>query len=617
MAISTSPDWSLASTDSYTSKPRKSKSALFFSPCKTLHFVSLPTSNLPLFHINSSCNSPSAIMEDASSSSSTSNVPITKLGLKFHDPYVDNLNGLLCGLLQDTPSEDVAYDFYEKAKENPRFIPEKKMLKLLIRYFVQSKKWGSIVSLSLDFKHYKVFPDAYTCSRLINTCVKARKFMVVEALLEAFKSDKELSVITFNSAMAGYNKLHMFRSTIAAYETMKSNGISQDSESYCQIMEAYHRIGDMDKVSSLFDEFESCKLNLTPLAPRAYSILCDSLAKSGRPYEALDYFRDMKKKGLFVSSLVYSSLIISFASIRDITIVEKLFEEAEERKMVRDPEVFLKLVLMYIEEGLLEKTLDIVRVMNDANVKVSDCIFCTIVNGFSKRRGFQSAIVVYEQLILQGCKPGQVTYASIINAYCRIGLNSKAEMVFSEMQQKGFDKCVVAYSSMIAMYGKAGMIRDAMKVLAQMKAKGCQPNVWIYNSLMDMHGRVKNLRQVEKLWKEMKRRKLAPDKVSYTTVISAYNRVRECEMCVKFYQEFRLNGGSIDKAMAGTMVGVFSKTSRIDELVRLLQDMKAEGTELDGRLYHSAMNALRDAGLENQVKWLQKNFDAMQHGTQL
>nr|KJB35742.1 hypothetical protein B456_006G126500 [Gossypium raimondii] len=441
--------------------------------------------------------------------------------------------------------------------------------------------------------------------------------MVVEALLEAFKSDKELSVITFNSAMAGYNKLHMFRSTIAAYETMKSNGISPDSESYCQIMEAYHRIGDMDKVSSLFDEFESSKLNLTPLAPRAYSILCDSLAKSGRPYEALEYFGDMKKKGLFVSSLVYSSLIISFASIRDITIVEKLLEEAEERKMVRDPELFLKLVLMYIEEGLLEKTLDVVRVMNDANVKVSDCIFCTIVNGFSKRRGFQSAIVVYEQLILQGCKPGQVTYASIINAYCRIGLNSKAEMVFSEMQQKGFDKCVVAYSSMIAMYGKAGMIRDAMKVLAQMKAKGCQPNVWIYNSLMDMHGRVKNLRQVEKLWKEMKRRKLAPDKVSYTTVISAYNRVRECEMCVKFYQEFRLNGGSIDKAMAGTMVGVFSKTSRIDELVRLLQDMKAEGTELDGRLYHSAMNALRDAGLENQVKWLQKNFDAMQHGTQL
>ncbi|KAK8595942.1 hypothetical protein V6N13_000614 [Hibiscus sabdariffa] len=572
MAISGSPDWSLASTDSYTSKPRKS--ALFFAPCKkTLHFVPFPISNLPLFHTNSSCNSPSAIMEHASSSSSSSNVPITKLGL----------NGLLCGLLQDTPSEDVAYDFYQKAKENPGFIPEKQMLKLLIRYFVQFKKWDLIVSLSHDFKRYNVFPDGFTCSRLINTCVKARKFKVVEALLDAFRSDKQLAVIAFNSAMAGYNKLHMFRSTIAVFETMKSNGISMDSESYCLIMEAYQQIGDIDKVCSLFDEFETRKLNSTPLAPRAYSILCEALAKSSRAYEALEYFRDMRKKGLFVSSSVYSSLIISFAGIHDLAVVEELFEEAGERRIVRDPEVFLKIVLMYIEEGLLEKTLDVVGIMKNAN----------------------------------GCKPGQVTYASIINAYCRIGLNSKAEMVFSEMQEKGYDKCVVAYSSMISMYGKEGMIREAMKVLAKMKAKGCQPNVWIYNSLMDMHGRVKNLRQVEKLWKEMKRRKLAPDKVSYTTVISAYNRVREYEMCVKFYREFRLNGGSIDKAMAGIMVGVFSKTSRIDELVRLLQDIKAEGTQLDGRLYHSAINALRDAGLENQVKWLQKNFDARKHGIEL
>ncbi|XWS73587.1 hypothetical protein CRYUN_Cryun02cG0141700 [Craigia yunnanensis] len=459
MAISSSPDWSFASTDSYTSKTRKFG---LVSSCKTLHFVSFPSSNLPLFHIYSS-GCPSSILEDAST-----NVPITKLGLNVHDskqfslPDVGNLNRFLCGLFQDSHSEELAYDYYEKAKQRPGFIPEKPMLKLLIRYLVQYKKWDLIMSLSKDFKHYHILPDSYTCSRLINTSIRARKLKVVETLLEVFKSDEEVAVVAFNSAMAGYNKLHMFRRTIAVYETMKFNGIFQDSESYCQIMEAYNQIGDMDKVSSLFDEFESRKLNLTPVAPRIYSILCESLAKSGLTYEALEYFRDMTKKGIFVSSSVYSSLIRSFASIPDLTVVEELFKEAKERRMVRDPEVFLKLVLMYIEEGLLEKTLEVVRVMKNANIKVSDCIFCTVVNGFSKRRGFQSAIVVYEELILQGCKPGQVTYASIINAYCRIGLNSKAEMVFSEMEQKGFDKCVVAYSSMIAMYGKAGRIRDAL-----------------------------------------------------------------------------------------------------------------------------------------------------------
>ena len=45
--------------------------------------------------------------------------------------------------------------------------------------------------------------------------------------------------------------------------------------------------------------------------------------------------------------------------------------------------------------------------------------------------------------------------------------------------------------------------------------------------------------------------------------------------------------------------------------MKLLQDVKAEATQLDGRLYHSSINALKDAGLEKQVKWLQKKFDAM------
>nr|ABK95746.1 unknown [Populus trichocarpa] len=183
-------------------------------------------------------------------------------------------------------------------------------------------------------------------------------------------------------------------------------------------------------------------------------------------------------------------------------------------------------------------------------------------------------------------------------------------MVFSEMEEKGFDKCVVAYSSMISMYGKTGRARDATRLVAKMKLKGCEPNVWIYNSLLDMHGRAKNLRQVEKLWKEMKRRKVAPDKVTYSSVISAYNKSKEYEMCVRYYHEYRINGGVIDGAMAGIMAGVFSKISRIDELVKLLRDMKSEGTPIDERLYRSATNAMRDAGLDIQAKWLQDSFKA-------
>ncbi|EEF40501.1 pentatricopeptide repeat-containing protein, putative [Ricinus communis] len=449
MAISRSPDWSVASIKSC----RKPHKIIVFTPSwKTLPFLSLPCfSNLSLFQLNaSSC--PSPILEEPST-----NFPVIQLDFRVQNsqeyqiPDSKSLNKFLCGILRDPRTEHLAYEYYKKATERQEFRPDKPMLKLLIRYLMQSKNWDLILPVADDFNKYNVLPDSNTCSRLVYSCIKTRKFRIVESLLECFKCYSEIPVLAFDSAMRGYNKLHMYSSTISVYEKMKAAGIFMDSGGYCHIMKAYQKIGNT----------------------------------------------------------------------------------------------------------------------------------------------------------------GKVTYASIINAYCRTGLYSKAEMVFLEMQGKGFDKCVVAYSSIVAMYGKTGRTRDAMRLVAKMKVKGCEPNVWIYNSLLDMHGRVKNLRQVEKLWKEMKRRKVAPDKVTYTSVIAAYNKAKEFETCVRYYHEYRFNGGVIDKAVAGVMVGVFSKIGRIDELLKLLQDIKTEGTQLDGRLYRSAFNALRDAGLQMQAKWMQESFEAI------
>lgn len=626
MSIPTSPEWSLALITS--NKPIQIP--IFTETLRTYPFLSL-------FYFNPSCSRVSSIakssscsssvLEESSSSSSssssvsaTANSQVIQLGFKLQDlksaasgdlPDTEDLNGLICTLFQDSQTEELAYNYYEKAKEEkPDFRPKKVTLKLLVRYLLRSRNWGLFYSLCDDFKSFGIFPAPSTCYRLISNCTKARKFRLVNNFLDVFSTDESIAFLAFDSAMKGYNKLHMYSSTISLFERMKSDGIILDSGCYCHIMEAYMKMGRFDKAISLFEEFESQKMGSSPFTSRIYWILCESLGKLGRPFEALECFREMVKKDIPENHSFYSSLICSFLSIRDLRIAEELLEEAERKKMLRDPSLFLKIILIYVEEGMMEKTLEIVAVMNRSDIRVSDCIFCAIVNGFSKKRGLRSAVKVYEDLILQGCEPGQVTYASIQNIYCRLGLYSEAEMIFSEMEEKGFDKCVVAYSSMVAMYGKTGKLGDAMKLVAKMKEKGIEPNVWIYNSLLDMHGKDFNLRQVEKIWKEMRRRKVLPDRVSYTSVIGAYSKAREFDMCMKYYREFRLNGGTIDRAMAGIMVSVFSKMNLVDELVKLFQDMKTEGTKMDARLYTSALNALRDGGLTLQAEWLQENFNS-------
>ncbi|KZV25185.1 pentatricopeptide repeat-containing protein chloroplastic [Dorcoceras hygrometricum] len=593
----------------------------------------IPNSLISIFFLNlntrntrpnsSTCSSPLVLKEDESTY--YENVPVIHrrigdLALSNCEDSVNvpndskEWNSLICGLCNDPQTQQLAFQYYEKAKAKTEFRPQKYTLNLLARYLIRSKNWSLLFTFFEDFKKFKVIPGKSTCCTLVGSCIKARKFRLVNVLLEIFLAeDVKVAVSAFDSAMKGYNQLHMYSSTAVLYQRMRSGEVSLDAACYCRIMDAHLKMGHYEKAIEMFQEIGNRKMvrigdTPSPFSSRIYWILCEALGKLGRCFEALEFFREMQNKGIPEDQLIYSSLICSFASVGEVKLAEELMEEAESKNLLRDPALFLKLVLRYVEEGLVTKTVEIVATMKRVNVRVSDCIFCAIVNGFSKKRGLKEAIRVYEDLVSRGCDPGQVTYASILNIYCRLGLYSHAETLFSEMERKGFDSCVVAYSSMVAAYGKMGRIRDATKLVAKMKVKGIEPNVWTYNSLLDMHGKVLNLRVIEKTWKEMKRRRVSPDKVSYTTVIGAYNRAKELETCIKYYQEFRLNGGTMDRAMAGIMVAVLSKMNRVDELVEMLQDIKKQGTRLDARFYHSAMNALRDAGLQVQVTQLQESF---------
>ena len=158
-------------------------------------------------------------------------------------------------------TEDLAFEHYEKMKGIPEFKPEKSTLEHVIEYLLRSKKWRMILVVCNNFKNYNVFPDGSTCSKLVSSCIRARKFKIVETLLEVFKSNGEVSVLAFGSAIRGYNKLHIYRSTIVAFGKMRSTGVVPDSECSCHIMEAYMRLGDSEKVVEFFCELESSKLD--------------------------------------------------------------------------------------------------------------------------------------------------------------------------------------------------------------------------------------------------------------------------------------------------------------------------------------------------------------------
>ncbi|XP_051120728.1 pentatricopeptide repeat-containing protein At5g13770, chloroplastic [Andrographis paniculata] len=626
MAIANSLNWSRASTITCRARgPLHSQFTTKFKsriPVPFISFLFLNCTSRSVRADSAACSSP--VLEDTPAVDST---PVIELALNLDEYDQTNghlpddsaeLNALIRSLFRDSETHHLAYEYYRKARGKDHFTPERYTLTLVVNYLIRTANWSLLFSLIEDVRVLKVLPDTAACCRLVSVAIKARKLKLVNSFVDVLillcNDDMDTAVLPINCSMKCCNELHMYRTTIAYYQRMKSAGLDLNLSSYHHIMKGYMKLGQFEKVVVVFEDLDRKKIarngqEATTLYSRIYWFLCESLGRLGRNYEALEYFREMSRKGIPENHSLYASLIGSFTSRGDLTMAEELLQEAEGKEMVRDPALFLKLVLRYIKDGIVEKTLDVVAVMRRANVRVSDCILCAIVNSVSKKHGYRGAAKVYEQLVADGCEPGQVTYASIVNVYTRLGAYAKAEATFSEMETRGFDRCVVAYSSMVAAYAKMGRPRDATRLIAKMKARGCEPNVWTYNAILDMHGRAQNLRQVEKTWKEMERRRVAPDRVSYTTVIGAYNRAREYGGCVKYYEDYKGRGGKIDRAMAGIMVGVMSKMNRVDGIVEVLQEMKMEGmVRVDGRFYRSAMNALREAGLVLQARWMQQHF---------
>ncbi|KAF3340323.1 pentatricopeptide repeat-containing protein [Carex littledalei] len=595
-----SSDWSLAPLSPLSKSLTKIQPSLSFLYTTSLAHLS-KKQRIPIVSFTNACSSP--LLENSS-------INLHQISLQ-PSPVTDITisNDLIRNLCEDPQTEAIAFEYYKKAREKQNLQPDSKTLVTLFRKLLKSKQWSSVGYIIEDLRSLNVLPDVPMCSALVTGCIKARKFKLMESFLEVVETRKGGAArAAFGSALRGYNKLHMYRNTILVYDRMRAAQLPLDSTCFVATMKAYHALRNLDMVISLFDEYKSNKFDPSNDAIEIYNILCDSLAKGGKPSVALRYMRAMEKEGLLPTTSIYSSLISSFAAKKEVEMAEDLFNEAHDKGLVKDPEMCQKLIVMYVETGLVEKTIWVVRRMKEEGIKISDCICSAIVNGFAKKRSLKASLRSFDQLIYIGCEPGQVTYASVVNVCCRLGLTKEAEKVFSEMLEKGFDRCLVAYANMISMYGKSGRASDAMRLLAKMKQKGWQPNVWVYNSLLDMYSRLMNVRQVEKLWKEMERRKITPDKVSYTSVIGAYSRAGELDECIRFYQQFKANGGKVDRVLAGIMVGVFSRSSRFVDLTELLRDMKQQGTELDRRLYESVLNRLHDAELQVHIRWLENNF---------
>ncbi|XP_043692465.1 pentatricopeptide repeat-containing protein At4g16390, chloroplastic-like [Telopea speciosissima] len=251
--------------------------------------------------------------------------------------------------------------------------------------------------------------------------------------------------------------------------------------------------------------------------------------------------------------------------------------------------VFKKNRIFDKAEKLFEEML--VRGVKPDNVTFSTIIscarFCSLPN---------KAVEWFEKMPDFGCNPDDVTYSAMIDAYGRAGNVDKALSLYDRARTERWRIDLVTFSTLIKIYGISGNFDGALNVYEEMKALGVKPNLVIYNTLLDAMGRAKRPWQVKSVYKEMINNGFSPNWATYAALLRGYGRARYPQDALDVFREMKGKGLELNVVLYNTLLAMCADIGYTDEAVEIYEDLKKSTCKPDSWTFSSLITIYSCSG---------------------
>ncbi|XP_010467478.1 PREDICTED: pentatricopeptide repeat-containing protein At2g17210-like [Camelina sativa] len=298
----------------------------------------------------------------------------------------------------------------------------------------------------------------------------------VDSAFRVFDETTCRNIVSWNSILAGFVHNQRYDEAVEMFRLMVKEAVEVDEVTlvtllqvckffeqplpcksiHCVMIRHGYESNEV-ALSSLIDAYTSCSLvddARTVLDLMIYkdvvscSILISGLARSGRPYEAISIFCQMKDKpnGITVINLLNACSV-----------------SADLRKSKWGHGIAIR-------RGLA---------ISDISVDTS------IVDAYAKCGAIDMARRAFDQIPSKNV----VSWTVIISAYAINGLPEKALASFEEMKQKGYTPNDVTYLAALSACNHGGLVEKGLMVLKSMVENDHKPSLQHYSCIVDMLSR--------------------------------------------------------------------------------------------------------------------------------
>lgn len=309
---------------------------------------------------------------------------------------------------------------------------------------------------------------------------------------------------------------------------------------------------------------------------RACNILVAMLGSAKRFTEAEEILVEVKKAGVKMLPRIFIEIARSYASAGLLEKSVEALKRMEDHRCALTASAYNSVIDAFVKAGYHQKALAVYRVMGQSGLRPDTYTFNVLMNAFKKVKKIDSVCKLFEEMQNQNCTPDVVTYSTLLDALCKCGEVEEAVKVFADMKARGYKPNVFTYTAMIDGLGKSGQVDKAFFVFEEMTSEGLVANRVVYNSLIHGLGRSGRVDAAGKLFREMVSNGLRPDHVTFTSLVHGLGVAGRASESRRMFQEARENGCALDARLYNVLIDTLCKAKRLDEAWEFFGELEGE-----------------------------------------
>ncbi|XVF03361.1 hypothetical protein REPUB_Repub04eG0254400 [Reevesia pubescens] len=238
-----------------------------------------------------------------------------------------------------------------------------------------------------------------------------------------------------------------------------------DAVSWNSLMGGYLYVSKPDIVIALFRQMHwSC---LT-MSVTTFLTVLSAIGEVGDSLGGEALHGHCLKVGFCFYSNLVSVLIDMYAKTGNIYLGRRAFDEV----VAKDVTLWNCMINKYAENGLLEESLALIRLMKVKQVKPNSTTLVGLLSACAASGAITLGQCIASYVEEEGLLLDAVMGTALVDMYAKCGVLDKAIDVFERMESKD----VKSWTAMISGYGVHGLAQDAIKLLYRMEGEGFRPN---------------------------------------------------------------------------------------------------------------------------------------------